>query len=184
MSGRTVYAYVGGNPIGHIDPLGLFDYDEQQTWQQLYIAYESSTTGPVSGLQNIYNNSKSNGPYDYGYRQEHMDDTWTRCGVKMDADHFANYMAGFQGGAYDGYFLPSGLILPTGDDTGNYPYATVPFSPAQLTVEAAGILYHLDARTKAKNDPFDRTGCPMIQAGEKDGRNFNLNFPPTCGCNN
>ena len=36
------------------------------------------------------------------------------CGVKMDADHFANYMAGFQGGAYDAYFYPDGLVVPTG----------------------------------------------------------------------
>jgi len=57
-----------------------------------------------------------------------MNDTWTRCGVKMDADHFANYMAGFQGSVYDAYFYPDGLIVPTGDDTGNYPFAAISFS--------------------------------------------------------
>jgi hypothetical protein len=165
----------------------LIDYDEQQTWWQLYLAYESSTAGSIDGLLNIYNNSKSNGPYDYGYLPNRMNDTWTRCGVKMDADHFANYMAGFQGGAYDSYFFPNELTYPSpdidaaGDPTG---YVTVPVSVpfAQSIVQGAGILYHLDARSKARNDPFDRTGWPMIKAGEKDGRNFNPDAPPTCGC--
>jgi len=181
-AGVNTYAYVEGNPISHVDRLGLTDYDEQQTWWQLYLAYESSTAGSAAGLLNIYNNSKSYGPYDYGYLPNRMNDTWTRCGVKMDADHFANYMAGFQGGAYDAYFYPDGLIVPTGDDTGNYPFAAISFSPAQTLVQGAGILYHLDARSKAKNDPFDRTGWPMIKAGEQGGRSFNPNAPPTCGC--
>jgi hypothetical protein len=146
----------------------------------------SSTAGPAAGLLNIYNNSTQYGPYDYGYLPNRMNDTWTRCGVKMDADHFANYMAGFQGGAYDSNYFPGGLSVPTGYDAAGDPegYVNVPASFAQSTVEAFGILYHLDARSKARNDPFDRTGWPMIKTGEKDGRSFNPDARPTCGCNN
>jgi hypothetical protein len=77
-------------------------------------------------------------------------DTWLRCGAKMNADQFANYMAGFQGAAYDSYyFWSTGLLF------------------AQFNVKLPGVLYHLDGRTKAKNDPYDRTGSPMINAKKR-----------------
>jgi hypothetical protein len=162
-----VYAYVGGDPISYVDPFGLTAWSEQETWQLLQHAYQSSTAGQFQGLMNIKNNSKGNGPYDFGWNKKTMSDTWTRCGVTMDADQFANYVAGFQGAAYDSYyFWTTGMFF------------------AEMDVKAAGILYHAVGLTKAKNDPFDRTGFPMINRGEKDGWNFDPNRFGGCGCGN
>ena len=143
-----------------MDPLGLKDYNEQETLLLLQQAYNSATAGRIQGLLNIYNNSKGNGPYDFGWNEETMHDTWTRCGTTMDADHFANYVAGFQGAAYDSdFFWTAGWR-------------------AEMLVEGAGIAYHLAGKTKAIHDPFDATGLPLIHAGEGDG----WNFPKKSGC--
>ena len=73
----------------------------------------------------------------------------------MNADQFGNYMAGFEGAAYDHfYFWTTGLIT------------------AQVAVEIYGIKYHITGQTKAKNDPWDKTGRPDIRRGERDGWSF------------
>jgi hypothetical protein len=151
----STYAYGGGNPIGSVDPLGLTARNQAQTWLLLQQAYQSATAGQIQGLLNIYNNSKGNGPYDFGWNASTAGDTWTICGHTLNADQFANYVAGFQGGAYDSAFsLANGQF--------GQPFI------AEGLVEDAGILYHLYGKTKAKNDPLDQTGTPFIHAGEAD----------------
>ena len=139
------YAYVKNNPINLIDPFGLYDYSAAETQQQfLGPALSSAIAGPIQGLLNIKNNSQGRGPYDFGWNQ-HAHDTFCVNGKKLTADQFGNYMAGYQGSAYD-------------------QYVTSPF-PALATVYADGIWYHLRGDTKAVNDPFDLTGIPDIHMG-------------------
>jgi hypothetical protein len=76
----------------------------------------------------------------------------------MNGFQFGNYIAGFEGAAYDQeYFWTTGAIW------------------AETAVEDFGILYHLSGKTEAKNDPFDLTGLPDIFNGEHDGWHFHQN---------
>ena len=90
-----------------------------------------------------------------------MLNTYTRCGRTFNADEFGNYVAGFQGAAYDRKYHPHAL--------------------AKSLVEEAGLFFHLIGNTKAKDDPYDDTGFPLIHAGEADGGSFNENGGK-CGC--
>ena len=127
------------------------DYNQAQTSSLLNQAYLEATAGRILGLLNIFHNST--GKYDFGWNI-HADDTWSLCGMTLDADHMANFIAGFEGAAYDHYyFWTTGAIW------------------AQGAVEGGGILYHL-VKTKAKHDPFDRTGMPDIIRGERLGRRW------------
>jgi len=102
--GPNFYAYVHDNPVNLSDPFGLTDYNEQQTLQLfLQPAYTDATAGFFKGLGNIFDHSRGyqgvpgQGDYDFGWN-EHQNDTFTRCGVKMTAAEFGNYMAGFETG--------------------------------------------------------------------------------------
>ncbi len=141
----NLYAYVRNNPINLFDPLGLYDYSAAETQQQfLGPALASATAGPIQGLLNIKHNSQGLGPYDFGWNQ-HKHDTFCVNGKRLTADQFGNYIAGYQGAAYD-------------------QYVTSPY-PALATVYADGLYYHIMGDTKAVNDPFDTTGFPYIHMG-------------------
>jgi hypothetical protein len=88
-------------------------------------------------------------------------DTWTRCGKKSNADQFANYMAGFEGGAYDANYWPHW--------------------GATAAVRLAGRAYHALGQTKSPDDPGDMTGMPDINAGADDGWHFEKNNK-NCAC--
>jgi len=77
----------------------------------------------------------------------------------MKASEIGNFIAGFQGSAYDKKF------------NGSVPVA-------QATVEAYGIKYHLTGAMRAKNDPLDRTGMPDIKKGEAAGMTFKPGVVP------
>ena len=143
----NIYRYCGNNSITRADSFGLYDYNESETRQQfLDPAFKSATVGPINGLLNIRDNSQGAGPYDFGAANNpHKDDTFNVNGRSMNADQFGNYIAGFQGAAYDAK-------------------VTSPF-PALLTVMGFGILYHVTGETKAINDPLDLTGLPDVLAG-------------------
>jgi RHS repeat-associated protein len=167
-AGPDFYTYVSQSPVNLFDPFGLQDWNEQQTLDWLRKAYASATAGPIQGLLNIKNHST--GDWDFGWSAQYHNDTWTRCGKKMNADQFGNYIAGFQGGAYDHNLNP-------------YPFLLVPFPPPFLAlplVQGAGVYYHISGKTKAKNDRFDRTGMPDILAGAADGWFFGSD--PNCKC--
>jgi hypothetical protein len=147
----NLYAYVHNNPISWIDPFGLKDYNASETQVWLTEAFSSATAGPVQGLLNIHHNSTDVGPYDFGWN-EHKNDTWNVDGQQMNADKFANFMAGFQAQAYDD---------------------TYPVGNAALNIAfGVGVWDHLTGDTKAVNDPWDNTGVPFINAGAEYAKNW------------
>jgi hypothetical protein len=84
----------------------------------------------------------------------------------MTATDFGNYIAGFQGGAWDDAFY--------GDrEIGYSPKHLWQLRYAEGVVQGFGILYHLiPGQSFAKNDPLDKTGRPWITLGADDGRSF------------
>jgi hypothetical protein len=143
-SGPAIYAYVRGNPISFTDPWGLTAYNATQTSQLLGQAYVSATSGPLSGLVNIYRNSV--GQYDFGWNDPDQSDTWCVNGRTLNVDQMGNFIAGFEGQAYDQTFNSSSI------------------NALQLVIEG-GIAFHQTGRTKSVNDPNDLTGYPDIISG-------------------
>lgn len=132
-------------------------------------AYASASEGLIQGLLNIYHNSSGAGPYDFGFKTNNLvqgpnNDTFCVNGSKLTADQFGNFIAGFQGQAYD-----------------NTPYWT-PYSALGF-VEIAGIAYHnIPGGSEAKNDRLDRTGLPFVNAGAEYAKKFHASPLKGKGC--
>jgi RHS repeat-associated protein len=181
----NLYAYVNDDPINGYDPFGLTDYNEQQTLELfLQPAYNDATAGYFQGLGNIFEHSRgwqgNDKPYgDYDFSQnDHRNDTFTRCGKKMTAGEFGNYMAGFEGGAWDDAFYGDREIGFSRDNLWQLRYA-------ETAARAFGLFYHqidrvVPGQTLAQNDPWDKTGFPWITLGADDGRSFMKGRG--CGC--
>jgi len=183
--GPNFYAYVHDNPVNLSDPFGLTDYNEQQTLQLfLQPAYTDATAGFFKGLGNIFDHSRGyqgvpgQGDYDFGWN-EHQNDTFTRCGVKMTAAEFGNYMAGFETGGWDDAFYGDREIGFSLNHLWQLRYA-------EMTARMAGLFYHNIRGQTQQNDRLDETGWPFITLGANDGRTFSKNGGMTgrgCGCN-
>ena len=183
--GPTFYAYVHDNPVNLSDPFGLTDYNEQQTLQLfLQPAYTDATAGFFKGLGNIFDHSRGyqgvpgQGDYDFGWN-EHQNDTFTRCGVKMTAAEFGNYMAGFETGGWDDAFYGDREIGFSLNHLWQLRYA-------EMTARMAGLFYHNIRGQTQQNDRLAETGWPFIALGANDGRTFSKNGGMTgrgCGCN-
>ena len=180
--GWNLYSYCNGNPISFFDILGLRDYNAVATRAWLTVAYTSATAGPIQGLLNIRNNSKGNGIYDTGWN-EHEKDTWCVNGVKLNADQFGNFLAGFQAAAYDRTYtfrFPSAtdwlrehLIQGIyGADKAASSVTMNGIPVARNFIRVVGVLYHITGHTKAVGDPLDFTGMPDINAGANYGAHF------------
>jgi RHS repeat-associated protein len=172
--GNNFFRYVHNSPANFTDPFGLTDYNEQQT-QQLFLqqAYKDATAGYFKGLWNIRNHSTGGGDFDFAHN-EHAADTFTRCGIKMSAGDFGNYIAGFQSGAWDDAYYGDREIGFSLKHLYQLRYA-------EAIARGAGVFYHLKGDTDVQNDRWDRTGMPWITLGADDGRIFS-NRGGGCGC--
>jgi len=189
IGGVDFYTYVHDSPLNLTDPFGLKDYNDQETLQLLQQAYQDATAGYFSGLGNIFEHHRgwrgvpNQGDYDFGHN-DHQYDTFTRCGRKMTASEFGNYIAGFDTGAWDDAFYGDREIGFNLQHTWQLRYA-------EATARAFGVGYHLanyliPGQTNAENDPLDKTGFPWITMGANDGRTFSRDGGMTgraCGCN-
>ncbi len=149
------YAFANGDPISKLDPFGLTElYRGPNTDDPLLkLTRRQQVVSSPRPHGSIYHNSSGAGPYDFGWNGQAAD-TFKVNGQKLSADQFGNFIAGFQGQAYD---------------NGPYP---VPYSTLS-TVEMAGIGYHLIGQTKAVNDPLpDNTGLPYVNAGAEYAKTF------------
>jgi RHS repeat-associated protein len=172
--GSHFYRYVHNSPANLTDPFGLRDYNEQETLDLFpNPAYNDATSGYFSGLWNIHNHSTGGGDFDFGHN-EHAGDTFTRCGMKMSAGDFGNYIAGFEGGAWDDAHYGDREIGFSSNHTYQLRYA-------ETMARLAGLYYHVKGDTDVKNDPWDKTGWPWITNGADDGRSFSKKGGG-CGC--
>lgn len=145
--GLNTFGYVAQNPVNFIDPWGLRDYTWKET-QQIFLdpAFKDATSGWLSGALNIFQHSSALGDYDFAWN-EHKNDTFCIKGQKLDAGQFGNFLAGYQGQAYD----ENEWLSPI---------------PGLASVAVAGFLYHYTGHSYASGiDPYDRLGAPYIFAG-------------------
>lgn len=154
----NTYTYVHDRPMTFLDPWGLKDYTAQETQEQfLDPAYRDATSGLLSGLWNIFWHSHARGDYDFSTpNNTHNKDTFCVNGRRMTPAEFANYIAGYQGSAYD-----QNVFSPI---------------PATVLVYDAGVFYHMVGETLATNDPWDTTGFPDITAGALGTPNTGLKW--------
>ncbi len=154
--GINLYRAVDNNPIDLFDPFGLTDYNSLQTQMFLAQAYGSATAGPMQGLYNIAKNST--GQYDFkNDKNPNHGSTWCVNGQRMDAAQFGNYIAGFEGAAYDATWASGGAPV------------------AEAGVKAGGIFYHVGDAENGDipwSDALDSSGRPDINAGENAASNF------------
>ena len=179
--GADFYAYARNSPVNLRDPFGLKDYNEQET-RDLFLqpAYLDATAGYFQGLWNIANHSKGGGDYDFGYNLPTSGNTYMRCGRKMTAAEFGNYMAGFEAGAWDDAFYGDREIGFSLQHTWQLRYV-------EMTVRLDGVVFHnIPGQSMGPYDPLDKGGWPWITLGDDDGRTFSKNggMPGrNCECN-
>jgi RHS repeat-associated protein len=169
--GNNFYRYVQNSAANFTDPFGLTDYNQQQTLQLfLQPAYSDATAGYFKGLWKIGNHSTGQGDFDFAHN-DHAGDTFNVCGQQISAGDFGNFIAGFQGAAwdhkYDWRWFLSPILVPPGFATN--------------TAIVAGQYYHVKGDTDVPNDPLDATGIPWILRGAVAGWNFPKDNRK-CGC--
>ena len=179
--GLNLYGYVGNDPVNYYDPFGLrADYNSLQTQMFLARAYASATAGPFQGLWNIAGNSV--GKYDFK-NDKNPDHGSTFCvnGKRMHDAAFGNYIAGFEGAAYDSTWGPAIVLIPVGP-------AVVPVAipVGETGVLACGIGYHYgawvndalngDFSNMSGDDILDNSGRPDILSGASAAPGF-INSP-------
>ena len=154
--GINLYGYVGNDPVSMVDPLGLLDrvYTETDV-QNIFLgpAYDQATAGRLQGLINIWLNSEGRGPYDFSNEPGYEGDTFCVNGKPLNRWEFGNYIAGYQGAAYD---------LKYGDTVS-----------ALAAVYVAGASYHVRGMSVRADNPSvldwnPVAGFPMITAGAID----------------
>jgi RHS repeat-associated protein len=157
VAGINFYRYAHNDAVGLYDPFGLRDCNEKETLAILQKAYADATAGFFKGPGNIRRHSQGGGDFDFAHN-EHAGDTFARCGVRMSAGDFGNYIAGFQSGAWDDAFYGDREIGYSLKHTWRLRYA-------EGLANLAGIYYHLRGDTDVKGDPWDKVGRPWVTLG-------------------
>lgn len=181
--GVNAYVYTGGNPIAFVDQLGLAYHNAMQTYVFLLDVQYQATEDPLTGLNNIFNNSVADpkgglAKWDFGYTQP--EDTWCVDGKILSAFQMGNFVGGFEGAAYDDvYPLPFSNLL--NDLSNKLGIPRTGGMASELMVEG-GIFLHLIGATKSVNDPWDHNGRPDIAAGAAYEKNFDKSKTKPCEC--
>ena len=181
QGGASLYEYSDSDPLARLDATGL--RSDSPTLPPGRIsgdpfvnqAYLDATQGQWSGLWNIFQNSRGGRPMDFAYNQ-YRRQVFCVDGTPMTPGQFGNYIAGYEGEAYDRAFPNS------------------PISAFETAVYA-GILYRFigflespfvsNDRNAWMNDHYDRLGIPWIVAGGVAAQNANSSGTSSsagCGC--
>jgi len=97
----NLYVYVGNEPIGHFDPLGLKDWTDAET-QVLLENYSGFLRSSSSSYLLMADLHRGGGVFDFVSSPDMYEDTFTLDGYgTMDAAQFGNFIAGYAAGVLD-----------------------------------------------------------------------------------
>ena len=162
VGGTSTFGYVGGNPVGAIDPLGLIDHNQCETRLELLkvlenIVGEGGFFDAIPGVRAMrgFNGHTGGGKFDYKLLQE--EDTFNVNGRRYSAAAFGNFAAGYAGEYFGlgGYTAvrAGGIFWDYVDGASNWDLDSVP------DINAGSEL----ARGELESGKLNSCGCELIK---------------------